>query len=90
MFVIFLLLITGICLGLAVRRLSAMLKLDVGMMTLTVYFVLFIVGISTGCDEKIVRSLDCLGLVTIIIIVGTLTVSSLIIWFLYKFFSQKI
>ena len=89
MLVIVLLLITGVIIGLSVGKISELLKLDERMLTLLAYLVLFMFAISTGIDEKILRSLDIIGWFEFIIIIGAVTMSILIFWYLTKLLPKK-
>ena len=89
MLIIVLLLITGVIIGLSVGKISEMLKLDERMLTLLAYLVLFMFAISTGIDEKILRSLDMIGWFEFIIIIGAVTMSVLIFWYLTKLLPKK-
>jgi hypothetical protein len=89
MLVILLFLITGIGLGLSVDKISTLLKINEKMLTLAIYSLLFMLAVSIGLDEKIVRSLDSIGWFVFILIVSAVTVFTFICWHLYKIFYRK-
>jgi hypothetical protein len=84
MLVITLFLLTGVVLGLSIGKLSILLKLNEGILTLTIYFALFILAISTGLDDLIVKSIDNIGWKALFLIVATATGCILICWIFYK------
>jgi len=55
-----------------------------GILTLTIYLALFILDISTGLDDQVVKSIDNIGWKAFFLIVATATGCILICWIFYK------
>ena len=89
MLVIILFLIIGVSLGLSASRISILLKMNERMLTLSVYLLLFILAISIGADDLIVRNLDRIGWTSFIVIVGVIAVSTIVCLHLYKILFRK-
>jgi len=90
MLIIILFLITGISLSLSIRRISILLKMNEKILTLTIYLFIFMLAISTGLDNKIVVSLDTIGWLAFMMILGVFTAITIVFWFLYNYFSKNI
>lgn len=89
MLVIILFLIIGVSLGLSASRISILLKMNERMLTLSVYLLLFMLSISIGADDLIVRNLDRIGWYAFFVIVGAVAVSTIVCWHLYKTLFKK-
>jgi hypothetical protein len=90
MLIIILFLITGICLGFSIGKISALLKLNEGILTLTIYLVLFMGALSTGMDDQIVKSIDILGWPAFLLIIAAITAGTLFCRIFYKSLSNKL
>lgn len=77
---IFLALATGTLLGYLLRGQSRILELGSHVTTLSIYVLLFLLGLSVGADEAITRSLYQLGLEALVLSVAGLTGSVLLAW----------
>jgi hypothetical protein len=84
MLVIILFLLAGIGLGLSIGKLSSLLKLNEGILTLTIYFALFMFAITAGLDDRIVKSIDDMGWAAFIMIIAVATSCVLLCWIFYK------
>ena len=84
MLVIVLFLIIGVSLGLSAGKISALLKMNEGIFTLSIYSFLFMLAISVDIDDLIVRSLDNIGWIAFITLVGVIAAFMVIGWYLYK------
>jgi hypothetical protein len=90
MLIIILFLITGICLGFSICKISARLKLNEGILTLTIYIVLFILVILTGVEDQIVKTIDSIGWPAFLLIIAAATLGTLIYRVFYKFLSRRL
>ena len=94
MFVIIVFLISGISLSLFAGKISSLLKMNEGIFTLSIYSFLFMLAISVGIDDLIVKSLDNIGWIAFITIVGVVAALTVIGWYLhqnvYKKYKRKL
>ncbi len=58
--------------------------------TITIYLLLFTLGLKAGSDNKIMSSLDTLGLTALGISLFALTGSVLAVWGIYKYVFKEI
>lgn len=89
MLVIILFLITGVSLGLFAGKISLLLKMNERMFVLALYSLLFMLAVSFGLDDLIVKSLDRIGWVTFIVVVGSVIVINLAGWYIFRTFGSK-
>ena len=89
MLVILLFLFIGVSLGLSLGKISILLKMNEKMLTLAIYSLLFMIAISLGIDDLILRSLDSIGWFAFILIVGAVAASTAICRHLYNAFFKK-
>lgn len=90
MLTIVLFLISGISLSLSTRRISILLKMNEKIMTIAIYLFMFMLAISTGLDNKIVKSLDTIGWFAFLTILGVVSAITIVFWFIFKYFSKNI
>ena len=90
MLIIILFLITAICAGLSIGKISVLLKLNEGIFTLTFYLVLFILAVSTGLDDRIVKSIDNIGWKAFLLQVASATGGTLICRIFYKSLLRRV
>lgn len=69
MLIIILILITGVLLGLSIRKISAVFNLNEWILTLTIYLIIFMIAIPAGVDDLIVKDIDSIGLFAFSLIV---------------------
>lgn len=90
MLIIFIILLTGILLGLSIGKISVLLKVKEGILTLTIYLILFMFAISTGIDDLIVKSIDSRGWNIFLLIIAVATAGTIIIRIMHKILSGRI
>jgi hypothetical protein len=90
MLIIILFLIAGISLSLFARRISILLKMNEKILTITIYLFVFMLAISTGLDNKIVKGIDTIGWLAFVIILGVVTASTIVFRYIFKYFSKNI
>lgn len=89
MFAIFLFLLSGIGLGVVLRRIPN-LKIIGKLMTGVILVLLFLLGKSVGKNEAIMNNLGTIGMQAFIITSAAIAGSVLMSWFVYKhFFEEK-
>jgi uncharacterized membrane protein YbjE (DUF340 family) len=81
---IFLALVTGTLLGYLLRRHSRIHELGSHVTTLSIYVLLFLLGLSVGTDEAITRSLYQLGLEALALSLAGLSGSVCLAWVLSR------
>jgi uncharacterized membrane protein YbjE (DUF340 family) len=82
--------IAGIVLGYFIRNRSPLVMLNDKLITWAIYFLLFVLGISIGANETIMKSLPALGLKALAITAGGVIGSILLAWITYQtFFKNK-
>jgi uncharacterized membrane protein YbjE (DUF340 family) len=90
MITVVLVMTAGIVLGYLIRRKSVLIKINDKLITWAIYLLLFVLGISIGTNDTIMKSLPTLGLKAFAISIGGVIGSVIFAWFLYlKFFKSK-
>jgi hypothetical protein len=84
MLVIILFLLAGIILGMSIGKLSSLLKLNEGILTLTIYLALFMLAITIGLDDQIVKSIDDIGWEAFILTIAVAAGCISMCWIFYK------
>ncbi len=90
MLIIVLILTAGILLGLSIPRISALIKLNEGILTLTIYLIFFMIAVLTGVDDLIVKSIDSIGWPAFLLILITAVCGIAVSWLFYKFLLRRI
>lgn len=84
MIIVLILMITGILLGIIIRKLPNLLKVIERLITYAIYLLLFLLGISVGINDKIIGNLDNIGLKALVITIGAISGSVIVLWIFYK------
>lgn len=79
------LLVFGIILGYVLRRRELFIRFSAHMVSITVYVLLFTLGVSIGCDEDILRQLPDLGMKALILTLGALLGTGVFNWLFGRF-----
>ncbi len=78
----------GICMGYLLRKIAFLQKLSTGI-SVTIYLLLFLLGISVGNNETIMNNLGTLGLESFLIAFAGTMGSVIAAWMVYHFFFKK-
>lgn len=81
------LMVSGILLGYLFREKN--LKFIQKLITLAIFALLFLLGLSVGTNDQIMDNLDTIGLDALIITSGAVVGSVLCAWGIYKFYFSK-
>lgn len=81
-------LFVGIILGYILRKKKIENKIDI-FTTISIYALLFFIGISVGSNETIVNNLDKIGLNALILTIAAVLGSIFTSFFVYKFFFRN-
>lgn len=84
MFTLFLALASGTLLGVILRRRSRLLAASNRIMSLSIFALLFLLGLSVGTNEDITHSLDRLGLEALVLSLAGTGGSVLLAYLLYR------
>jgi len=80
----------GIVLGYFLRHKKKIIKINDKLIMWAIYLLLFVLGISIGTNETIMKNLPVLGLKALAITFGGVLGSILLAWIIYlKFFKSK-
>lgn len=83
------LMVAGILIGMFVNKISDWIKYIDKIISVTIYALLFLLGISVGLNDKIMSNLDSIGLDALIISAGAIMGSVLVSWGVYHFFFKN-
>lgn len=86
MITVLVLMVAGILIGMYIKQIAAWIKYIDKIISVTIYVLLFLLGISVGLNDKIISNLDSIGLDALIISAGAITGSVLVSWGVYHFF----
>lgn len=86
MLVIFILLSAGICFGYLFRKKRLLIRFSEFAMDWAIYLLLFFLGLTAASNEKILSNINRLGLLIIILTIGSLLGSVIAGLFIYKYF----
>ncbi|HET6556523.1 MAG TPA: LysO family transporter [Prolixibacteraceae bacterium] len=82
--------IAGIITGVLIHRKDHLIKINDRLITIAIYVLLFLLGISVGLNKTVVQHIGTLGFQALIITTGAVSGSVLISWLVYKvFFKEK-
>lgn len=82
--------IAGIITGILIHRKDHLVKINDRLITIAIYVLLFLLGISVGLNKTIIKNIATLGLQALIITAGAVLGSVLISWVVYRvFFKEK-
>lgn len=79
----------GIVLGYLIRSKTFLVKLNDKFIMWAIYLLLFVLGITIGANEVIMKSLPTLGLKALAITIGGVVGSIVMGWFTYNFFFKN-
>jgi uncharacterized membrane protein YbjE (DUF340 family) len=79
----------GIVLGYLIRSKTFLVKLNDKFIMWAIYLLLFVLGITIGANELIMKSLPTLGLKALAITIGGVAGSIVLGWFTYNFYFKK-
>lgn len=86
--IVILVMIAGIFTGVLIHRKNQLIKINDRLITIAIYVLLFLLGISVGLNKTILNNIEILGFQALIITLGAVTGSVLVAWLIYKFFFQ--
>lgn len=86
MIIVLVVMLSGILIGFAVNRFPKVIQINDKLISLTIYLLLFLLGISVGLNETIIQNLDKVGLQAVIITLGAISGSVFTLWLLYRYF----
>lgn len=87
MLIVISLMVAGIVLGYLLR--ARKLKFIQRAITIAIFVLLFLLGLSVGTNDRIMNHLDTIGLDALIITAGAVIGSALCAWGIYKFYFAK-
>lgn len=86
MITVLLVMLAGILIGFKINRYPVAIKLNDKLTSLSIYVLLFLLGISVGLNKTIIQNLHKIGFQAVIITLGAISGSVLTLWLLYRFF----
>ena len=86
MFTVLALMATGVALGFLLKNKVKIIKLVDPAISIAIYILLFLLGVSVGKNETIINNLDTLGVQALILTVGGVGGSVVLSYFVYKIF----
>ena len=86
MVIILLLMLAGIIVGISFGKYPLTLRINDKLLTVAIYFLLLLLGISVGSNEKIINNLYTIGIQSVIITISAIGGSILSCWIIYKAF----
>jgi uncharacterized membrane protein YbjE (DUF340 family) len=82
--------IAGIVLGYFMRQRDLLKKINDSLIMWAIYLLLFVLGLTIGANEVIMKNLPTLGLKALAISIGGILGSVILAWFTYvRFFKSK-
>ena len=90
MITVVLVMTAGIVLGYFIRHKAVLIKINDKLIMWAIYLLLFVLGVSIGTNDTIMKGLPALGLKALAITIGGVIGSVLLAWVTYiKFFKNK-
>ncbi|WP_153639252.1 LysO family transporter [Prolixibacter sp. NT017] len=86
MITVLLLMVAGILAGLWLGKFPSIMKVNDRLISWAIYLLLFLLGVSVGTNEKVIQSLDSIGLQALLLTVGALAGSIATGWIIYRVF----
>lgn len=86
MITVLLLMVAGILAGLWLGKFPLIMKVNDRLISWAIYLLLFLLGVSVGTNEKVIQSLDSIGLQALLLTVGALAGSIATGWIIYRAF----
>ncbi|MBC8004960.1 MAG: LysO family transporter [Verrucomicrobia bacterium] len=88
MLLVLLIMIAGIITGVFIHHKPALIKVNDQLISVAIYVLLFLLGVSVGLNKTIIQNIGTLGFQALIITLGAVTGSVLVSWLIYKAFFQ--
>lgn len=88
MLTVFAIMLIGIGVGVAVRRISIFQQINKAI-SLVIFLLLFLLGKEVGADERVLSNLSTLGVQALMITLGAVLGSALCAKFVYQYFFKK-
>lgn len=88
MTLVLLIMIAGIITGVLIHRKPMLIKVNDQLISVAIYILLFLLGVSVGLNKTIIRNIGTLGFQAFIITIGAVSGSVLACWLIYKAFFQ--
>ena len=79
----------GIILGFILRQRKSLILANDKLIIWAIYLLLFLLGVSIGTNETIMKSLPTLGIKALVITIGGVIGSVLLAWLTYRLFFKK-
>ena len=89
MYIVLGLMALGIIIGLAIQNKEKLVRAVDPMINVSIYGLLFLLGISVGVNKTIINNLDTLGVQALILTLGAVLGSVVLALFTYKFFFKE-
>ncbi len=89
MITILIVMAVGIIFGRIASRKKGFLKINEKLLSIAIYFLLFILGLSVGLNETVINNLDKIGLQAALITAGAIAGSVAVSWLVYKIFFKS-
>ena len=87
--IVLMVMISGIITGVFLHSKPRLIRMNDRLITIAIYVLLFLLGISVGLNKTVVNNIEILGFQALIITLGAVTGSVLVAWLIYKFFFQN-
>lgn len=88
MLLVLLIMIAGIITGVFIHRKPTLIKVNDQLISVAIYVLLFLLGVSVGLNKTIIQNIGTLGFQALIITLGAVMGSVLVSWLIYKAFFQ--
>jgi uncharacterized membrane protein YbjE (DUF340 family) len=86
MFAVLTIMTIGIIFGFTIKNRTEMVKVIDPMIKIAIYLLLFLLGISVGTNETVIKNIDTLGAQALSLTFGGVTGSVVLSFFTYNFF----
>jgi uncharacterized membrane protein YbjE (DUF340 family) len=89
MLTVIIIMISGIVVGYLIRNQKWIAKKIAGIITWSIYLLLFLLGITVGTDETIMSNLEEIGFVALLLTIGAIAGSVVLSWITYVIYFRK-
>ena len=86
MITVLLIMVAGILAGIGIGKSPVLLKVNERLISWAIYLLLFLLGVSVGTNETVIRSLDSIGLQALLLTLGALAGSIAMGWIIHRVF----
>lgn len=83
---VLILMTVGVVLGFLLRNKARLLKVVDPSISIAIYALLFLLGVSVGTNKTIISNLDTLGVQALLLTLGGVTGSVVLVYFVHKIF----